>query len=243
MFGRRRPLKKDEELIDPTPAPAVEDAPETRPYKRGKRAEAGDKVIEWSPSLKAQSTVPPSSRPKGSNRRKVTQKVAPIGTTFIEWSPTAMAGSSDPSSNRAHRTLRALALSALHRNGRNHRNGRFHLILNHPSYTFHYSTTQWQNRTLMKRFELTRPAMLLSVLRSLISPVQPEISMLTKKSCEIASTAFPPSLSTEDIIRRLSHVSLRCRHIVVRLPSLCRSCNTKLQSRAHNLHITIYLPI
>ena len=29
----------------------------------------------------------------------------------------------------------------------------------------------------------------------------------------------------------LSHASLRCRHIVVRLPSPCRSCNTKLQSR------------
>src|SRR5271156_4884905 len=58
----------------------------------------------------------------------------------------------------------------------------------------------------MRRFELARPAMLLNVLRSPISPVQPEISMLTKESFEIASTAFPPSLSTEDIIRRLQMI-------------------------------------
>jgi hypothetical protein len=38
----------------------------------------------------------------------------------------------------------------------------------------------------------------------------------------------------------LSHVSLKCTHIVVRLPSPCRSCNIKLQSRVNNLHITIY---
>jgi hypothetical protein len=42
---------------------------------------------------------------------------------------------------------------------------------------------------------------------------------------------------------RLSHVSLKVRHIVVRLPSSCRLYNTKFQSRAYNLHITIYLLI
>ena len=31
---------------------------------------------------------------------------------------------------------------------------------------------------------------------------------------------------------RLSHASLECTHILVRLPSPCRSCNTKLQSVA-----------
>jgi hypothetical protein len=53
IFGRRRPREKDEEFVDPTPAPAAEDARETRLCKRGKRAKAGDRVIEWSPSLKA----------------------------------------------------------------------------------------------------------------------------------------------------------------------------------------------
>ena len=32
----------------------------------------------------------------------------------------------------------------------------------------------------------------------------------------------------------VSHASLRERHILVRLPSPCRSCNTKLQSRARH---------
>jgi hypothetical protein len=44
-------------------------------------------------------------------------------------------------------------------------------------------------------------------------------------------------------IKEVSHVSLKVHHIVVRLPSPCRSWNTKLQSRAYNLHITIYLSI
>jgi hypothetical protein len=50
MFGRRKPLKKDEEFIDlipaPAPAPVTEDARETRPRKKGKRAETEDKFIE-----------------------------------------------------------------------------------------------------------------------------------------------------------------------------------------------------
>jgi hypothetical protein len=99
VFGLKRVPEKDEELVGPTPAPGAEETGETRPCKRGKCAKVGDKFIEWPPSLEAQSTVPPSSRPKGSNRRKMTQ-VAPTGTTFIEWSPTAMAGSSDPSSGQ-----------------------------------------------------------------------------------------------------------------------------------------------
>jgi hypothetical protein len=44
-------------------------------------------------------------------------------------------------------------------------------------------------------------------------------------------------------VRFLSHVSLECNHIVVRLSSPCRSCNTKLQSRAqlsrHDLPINL----
>jgi hypothetical protein len=39
------------------------------------------------------------------------------------------------------RNTRALALSAPHRNGRNHPKCRFYPILNHPPYTFHYFTT------------------------------------------------------------------------------------------------------
>src|SRR5439155_26006866 len=66
-----------------------------------------------------------------------------------------------------------------------------------------YSTTRWRNRTPTRRFESARLAMLLRGLRSPISPVQPEISMLTKESFEIASTVFPLNLSTEDTIRRL----------------------------------------
>src|SRR5271170_6803684 len=37
-----------------------------------------------------------------------------------------------------------------------------------------------------------------------------------------------------DYRNQLSHASLRCPTIVVRLPSPCRSCNTKLQSRARH---------
>src|SRR5436305_14104296 len=33
----------------------------------------------------------------------------------------------------------------------------------------------------------------------------------------------------------VSHVSLRCPHIVVRLPSPCRSCNTKISKSHHQL--------
>ena len=42
---------------------------------------------------------------------------------------------------------------------------------------------------------------------------------------------FLPYLSAQ---RHLSHASLRERHILVRLPSPCRSCNIKLQSRARH---------
>jgi hypothetical protein len=76
--------------------PGAEEARKTRPCKRGKRTKTEIKFIKWPPSLKAQPIVPPSLRPKGSNRRKMTQ-VALIGTTFIEWSLTTIVGSFDPS--------------------------------------------------------------------------------------------------------------------------------------------------
>jgi hypothetical protein len=44
----------------------------------------------------------------------------------------------------------------------------------------------------------------------------------------------------------ISHVSLKGHHIVVRLPSACRSCrscNTKTSKSRHNLYINIYLSI
>jgi hypothetical protein len=46
--------------------------------------------------------------------------------------------------------------------------------------------------------------------------------------------------------RVLSHVSLNGSHIVVRLPSACRSCrscNTKISKSRRNLYVTIYLLI
>src|SRR2546421_1811031 len=93
-----RAPEKEEELVDTTPTPGAEETRKTWPYKKGKRAKAGDMFIEWPPFFEAQSTVS-LSRPKRSKRRKMTQ-VAPTGTTFIEWFSTAMAGSSDLSSGQ-----------------------------------------------------------------------------------------------------------------------------------------------
>jgi hypothetical protein len=53
------------------------------------------------------------------------------------------------------------------------------------------------------------------------------------------NSALSTTFNTETLIPYVTE----WYHIVVRLPSPCRSCNTKLQSRVNNLHVTIYPPI
>src|SRR5947207_13507759 len=43
------------------------------------------------------------------------------------------------------------------------------------------------------------------------------------------------NLSWRDQKCPISHVSLKCRHIVVRLPSPCRSCNIKTSKSHHQI--------